>query len=92
MGRKTFASERSICAVVGQNRATQSYTSSIGAYSIVLRQAVIDYASEYGRYGYRAIPDILRMDGWGINYKRVERIWRQEGLKVPAKQRPLKRL
>jgi len=59
---------------------------------VLLRQAVIDYASEYGRYGYRAITDLLRMDGWGINYKRVERIWKQEGLKVPAKQRPRKRL
>jgi len=59
---------------------------------VLLRQTVINYASEYGRYGYRAITDLLRMDGWGINYKRVERIWKQEGLKVPAKQRPRKRL
>jgi transposase InsO family protein len=59
---------------------------------VLLRQAVINYACEYGRYGYRAITDLLRMDGWGINYKRVERIWAQEGLKVPAKQRARKRL
>lgn len=59
---------------------------------MLLRQAVINYASAYGRYGYRAVTDLLRMDGWGINYKRVERIWKQEGLKVPAKQRPRKRL
>ena len=58
----------------------------------MVRQAVINYASEYGRYGYRAITDLLRMDGWGISYSRVERIWRQEGLKVPAKHRPRKRL
>jgi transposase InsO family protein len=86
------ASERKVCAVVGQNRATQRYASSVSVYSVLLRQTVINYASEYGRYGYRAITDLLRMDGWGINYKRVERIWKQEGLKVPAKQRPRKRL
>ena len=73
-------SERKVCAAVGQNRTTQRYTSSASAYCVLLRQAVINYASEYGRYGYRAITDLLRMDGWGINYKRVERIWRQEGL------------
>lgn len=59
---------------------------------MLLRQAVVNYASAYGRYGYRTVTDLLRMDGWGINYKRVERIWKQEGLKVPAKQRPRKRL
>jgi transposase InsO family protein len=88
----TQASERKVCATVSQNRATQRYTTSASAYSVLLRQAVVNYASEYGRYGYRAITDLLRMDGWGINYKRVERIWRQEGLKVPTKQRPRKRL
>lgn len=59
---------------------------------MLVRQAVINYATEYGRYGYRAVTDLLRQDGWGINYKRVERIWQQEGLKVPQKHRPRKRL
>jgi transposase InsO family protein len=88
----TKASERKVCATVGQNRSTQRYTSSVNTYAVLLREAVINYASEYGRYGYRAITDLLRMDGWGINYKRVERIWRQEGLQIPAKHRPRKRL
>ena len=43
-------------------------------------------ASEYGRYGYRRITALLRHDGWRVNHKRVERLWRQEGLKVPRKQ------
>ena len=43
-------------------------------------------ASQYGRYGYRRITALLRNDGWEVNHKRVERIWRQEGLKVPQKQ------
>ena len=43
-------------------------------------------ASAYGRYGYRRITALLRGEGWHVNHKRVERIWRREGLKVPAKQ------
>ena len=43
-------------------------------------------ATQYGRYGYRRITALLRRDGWKVNHKRVERIWRQEGLKVPQKQ------
>ena len=43
-------------------------------------------ASRYGRYGYRRVSALLRRDGWRVNHKRVERIWRLEGLKVPAKQ------
>ena len=78
--------------MLGQNRTTQRYQSVTREYAVLLRQAVINYAYEYGRYGYRAITDLLRMDGWGISYKRVELIWRQEGLKVPAKQPPRKRL
>ena len=38
-------------------------------------------ASRFGRYGYRRVTDMLRIEGWGVNHKRVERIWRQEGLK-----------
>lgn len=40
----------------------------------------------FGRYGYRRITALLRLDGWWVNHKRVERIWRREGLKVPKKQ------
>ena len=43
-------------------------------------------ASRYGRYGYRRVTALLRLEGWDVNHKRVERIWRREGLKVPAKQ------
>ena len=42
-------------------------------------------ASKYGRYGYRRITALLRQRGWPVNSKRVKRIWRQEGLKVPAR-------
>ena len=43
-------------------------------------------AGKYGRYGYRRITTLLQREGWQINHKRMERIWRQEGLKVPKKQ------
>ena len=47
--------------------------------------AIVRLASAYGRYGYRRITALLRGEGWYVNHKRVERIWRREGLKVPAK-------
>ena len=47
---------------------------------------VVRLASRFGRYGYRQITNLLRIEGWHVNHKRVERIWRQEGLKVPKRQ------
>ena len=49
-------------------------------------------AIEYGRYGYRRITAMLRGEGWKVNHKRVERLWRQEGLKVPSRQPKRRRL
>ena len=51
-----------------------------------LTAAIIDWARQYGRYGYRRVTALLRAEGWACNHKRVERIWRQEGLRVPARQ------
>jgi putative transposase len=53
---------------------------------------IVSLATRYGRYGYRRITALLRNDGWEVNHKRVERIWRQEGLKVPQKQPKRSRL
>ena len=47
---------------------------------------ILELATQYGRYGYRRITAILRKEGWEVNHKRMERIWRREGLKVPQKQ------
>jgi len=47
---------------------------------------MIALAREYGRYGYRQITGMLNLEGWHVNHKRIERLWRQEGLKVPKKQ------
>lgn len=58
----------------------------------MLVKEIIDLAKEYGRYGYRMITGLLKLTGWHINHKRVERIWRREGLKVPHKQPKRRRL
>jgi len=47
---------------------------------------IVELASQFGRYSYRRITGLLRLDGWQVNHKRVERLWRREGLKVPRKQ------
>ncbi len=47
---------------------------------------MVELATRYGRYGYRRITGLLRWDGWRVNHKRIERLWRREGLKVPKKQ------
>ena len=85
-------SQRRACQVLGQYRTTQRYLPHIGTEDEKLTDRIIELASQYGRYGYRRITAILRQDEWQVNYKRVERIWRQEGLKVPQKQPKRKRL
>ena len=79
-------SERRACRVVGQCRATQQYVPSQPDDEEPLRARIVVLAREYGRYGYRRITALLHQEGWHVNHKRVERIWRQEGLKVPQKQ------
>jgi putative transposase len=79
-------SERRACRVLGQARSTQRHLSKVSGEESGLIKKVIELASEYGRYGYRRITALLGQEGFQVNHKRVERIWRQEGLKVPQKQ------
>ena len=79
-------SERRACRVLGQVRRTQRYTSKVVDDEEAQTENIVSLATEYGRYGYRRITALLKTDGWRVNHKRVERIWRQEGLKVPARQ------
>ncbi len=51
-----------------------------------MAREIVALAGQFGRYGYRRITALLRHRGWRVNHKRVERIWRREGLKVPVKQ------
>ncbi len=84
---KLKVSQRRACKVLGQARATQRRHPSQTSDEKRLTEDIITLATKYGRYGYRRITALLnnRM-GWRVNHKRVERIWRGEGLKVPQKQ------
>jgi putative transposase len=79
-------SERRVCQALGQHRSTQRKIPTTPDDEAALTADVIALALQYGRYGYRRITALLREAGWRVNKKRVERIWRQEGLKVPQKQ------
>ena len=71
---------------MGQPRATQRKASRTADDEAALTRDIIALARHYGRYGYRRITALLRAEGWRCDHKRVERIWRREGLKVPARQ------
>src|SRR6476659_8112114 len=79
-------SERRACAALGQHRSTQRKVPRGREDEERLTADMITLARQYGRYGYRKIGELLRRAGWQVNDKRVERLWRREGLKVPAKQ------
>jgi len=85
-------SERRACKVLGQHRSVQRHQVKPPDDEVLLTEAITSLALQYGRYGYRRITALLRNDGWQVNHKRVERIWRREGLKVPQKQPKRKRL
>lgn len=85
-------SERKACRVLSQARSTQRYASNPRADEAALTAAVIELATQYGRYGYRRILELLHRDGWKLSHTRLERIWRREGLQVPQKQPKRKRL
>ena len=79
-------SERRACSVVGQPRATHRRHLKTPDDEEALTAAIVRLATRYGRYGYRRIREMLVAEGWRVNVKRVYRIWRREGLKVPGKQ------
>jgi len=83
---KLDVSERFACRVLDQHRSTQRKMAEAADDEAALTAAIIDWARQYGRYGYRRVTALLRAEGWACNHKRVERIWRREGLRVPARQ------
>ena len=74
--------------MLGQARTTQRRESSPSSDEKQLTKDIVVLATKYGRYGYRRITALLNNNehGWRVNHKRVERIWKKEGLKVPKKQ------
>lgn len=83
--RELHVSERRACKTIGQLRSTYRYEPKPNPEREKLRDRVVAVASEYSRYGYRKVTDILNMEGFQVGKDRVYRIWREEGLKVPQK-------
>lgn len=78
--------------MLGVPRSTHQYRPISPADESVLVQRMVELATQYGRYGYRRITALLQQEGFKVNHKRVERLWRREGLKVPRRQPKRKRL
>jgi hypothetical protein len=80
-------SERRACRYVGQHRSTQRYVSRPPELEERLVERMNVLAARYPRYGYRRIWMLLRGEGFEVNRKRIERLWRLEGHKVPAQRK-----
>ena len=71
--------ERRACRVLGQPRSTQRREPHVAPDEPRLVRRIVALATQYGRYGYRRVTELLRREGWKVNHKRVERLWRREG-------------
>lgn len=85
-------SQRRACKVVGQPRATQRHTPQPDPEETRLRERLNEFSRQRPRAGYRTACGQLRQEGLRVNPKRVQRLWREEGLKVPRRQCKKRRL
>jgi putative transposase len=85
-------SERRACQIVDQPRSSQRYISTKDARDAALMQRIVALCAENPRYGYRRVWALLRREGWEVNKKRVQRLWREGELKVPTKERKRRRI
>ena len=103
--QKLDTSERRTCRILGLARSTLHYKAASRTDDEALRLTLIRLAKQYGRYGYpladrrlpanaerRKIAHLLRIEGWHVNHKKVERLWREEGLQLPQRHKRRKRL
>jgi len=90
--KKLGVSERRACEVVGQPRGTQRYEPKEAEDEKPLVRRMKQLSAQHPRYGYRRVWALLRREKFTVNRKRVHRLWRREGLKVPRKQRKRRRL
>lgn len=81
--RKHKVSERRACRLVGQHRSTNRYLPTPSDFEEQLVTRMIELADEHPKWGYRMISGLLVAEGWPVNKKRIERLWRREGLQVP---------
>lgn len=86
--RKFKVSERRACRVVGQHRSSNRYAPVAPDFEKRLVKEMTRLSLRHPRYGYRRVHALLVADGWEVNVKRVERLWRREGLRVPARRGP----
>ena len=86
------ASERRVCRVLGQSRSTQRYVAIPRECDERLVRRMHELVRAHPRRGYRMMWGMLRLEGWRVNRKRVHRLWRREGFRVPAKQHKRTRL
>ncbi len=85
-------SERWACRVVGQHRSTQRREPVRAEDDAGLRRELRVFSVKRPRWGYRRAHHHLRQEGWEVNRKRVQRLWREEGLRVPQRKRKRRRL
>lgn len=85
-------SERRACRVLGESRRMQHYQARVPDDEGRLTQAMLEQVRQHPRYGYRRIWALLRQSGWLLNRKRVYRLWKLNGLKVPSKTHQRRRL
>jgi hypothetical protein len=82
---RSRASERLFCRVVGQHHSTQRHNGNVvDLEEAKLRHRLREIAAEHIRWGRRMAYRMLRLEGWTVNHKRVQRIWREEGLQRPT--------
>lgn len=85
-------SERRACQVTGQHRSTQRHEPDRRSDDGPLRSRLREISRERPRWGYRRAHALLREEGWTLNRKRTQRLWREEGLRVPQRRRKRQRL
>ena len=85
-------SQRWACQLVGQHRSTQRHQPAEPARDQALRAALRQLSRSHPRWGYRRAHAQLRETGWAVNRKAVQRLWREEGLRVPVRRRKRQRL
>lgn len=85
-------SQRRACSIVGQHRSTQRHEPAEPDADRDLRARLRAFAREHPRWGYRRAHAVLVREGHRLNRKKVQRLWREEGLRVPQKRRKRRRL
>ena len=90
--KKHHTSERRACRALNLNRSGLRYMPVLLPKDGELTNKIIELATNYGRYGYRKITRMVNNLGYNVNHKKVERIWREQGLRVPKRQQKKRRL